>query len=141
MADISITAANVVAGDDADFYQGSAGATITAGQAVYLDDVTNQLLVGDANGSMDTAEVKGIALHNASLDQPLRVQTAGTITIGGTTVVSTVYGLSGSAGGIRPISNTSPDNPASGDYTTLIGVGSASNKLVLCIYPSHQVKA
>src|SRR5216683_5468325 len=94
MADVSITAANVVAGDDADYFQATAGETITAGMAVYLDTTTNQLLGADCTDSMDTAEVKGIALHAASLDQPLRCQTAGTITIGGTVVLSTICILS-----------------------------------------------
>lgn len=40
MADLTITAASVLAGSNATTRQGTAGATITAGQVVYFDDTT-----------------------------------------------------------------------------------------------------
>jgi hypothetical protein len=135
VADLTITAASVVAGEDADFFQATAGETLTAGMPVYLDSTTNQLLGADCTDSMDTAEVKGIALHAASLDQPLRCQTAGEITIGATVVLSTIYILSDN-GLICPAADL-----ASGDYTTIIGVASSATKLRLNIFPSHALKA
>lgn len=136
MADITITATSVVAGTDADIYQGVAGETTTAGQAVYLDYLTNRLFLADANASEGAAEVKGVALHGASAGQPLRVQTAGGITIGGTTVESTIYIASGTAGGIAPAVDL-----ASGWYTTVIGVGGLTNTLKLSVFPSRSKKA
>jgi hypothetical protein len=49
MADISITAASVAASSAASKVTGVAGATITAGQVVYLDTTTNTYKLADAN--------------------------------------------------------------------------------------------
>ncbi len=135
MAEVSVTPGSVVPGADADFYRGVAGGTITAGMPVYLDITTNRLLQADANGSVETAEVKGIATHAASAEQPLKIQTAGSITIGGTVVLATIYIL-GAAGGIAPSSDA-----ASGWYTTVLGVASSATVLRLNIFPSRALKA
>lgn len=135
MAEVSITPANVLPGADADYYRGLAGATIVAGSPVYLDATTNRLMGADANASLETADVKGIALHAASAEQPLRIQTAGVITIGGTVVLSTIYIL-GAAGGIAPAVDL-----ASGWYTTILGVGISATQLRLGIFPSRALKA
>ena len=80
MADISITAANVVAGANARTLDGIAGATITAGQLVYRDSVTGKYLLSDADSATVAARsVDGIALNSASLNQPLGVQIDGEI--------------------------------------------------------------
>jgi len=102
---------------------------------IYKDATTNQLLNADANGSAETAEVIGIALNAASLGQPLRVQTAGVISIGGTVVLATIYIL-GAAGGIAPAADL-----ASGWYTSVIGVAISATQLRLGIFPSRALKA
>ena len=56
MADLSITAASVVAGGSARIAQGSAGAAITAGQVVYREAASGQFKLADANSG--TAEVR-----------------------------------------------------------------------------------
>ena len=137
MAEVSITAANVVPGSDAEFYRGLAGATVTAGMAVYLDEMTNTLKLADANLSLEAAEVKGIALHAASSGQPLKIQTAGELTIGGTVVLSTIYILgAGGSGGVAPAADL-----ASGWYTSILGVASSATKLRLDIFNSRALKA
>ena len=45
MADLTITAANVVPGAGARITNGTAGATVTAGQVVYLDPADNRPMV------------------------------------------------------------------------------------------------
>lgn len=137
MADLSITAAQVISGADADFYDGTAGATITAGQVIYQDSVDSLLKLADADGSLAKANAKGIALHGASLNQPLRIQTSGTITLGAAAapVVGKVYKLSITPGGISPFD----DQDAGGQYDTNIGVGAATNTVKLAIYASGQV--
>jgi len=70
-ADLSITAASVVASSDAVTKKGTAGATITAGQVVYLDASTNTLKLAKAD-ALATSNAVGIALHAASANQPLR---------------------------------------------------------------------
>jgi len=137
MADLSITASQVIAGSDAIFFDGVAGATVTAGQPVYQDSVDTLLKLADANLSLATANAKGIALHGASASQPLRIQVAGTITMGAAAapVVGKLYKLSITAGGITPIEDTS----AGGQYDTNIGVGAALNTIKLDIFPSGQI--
>ena len=125
MADLSITPASVVAGTDADYYQGVSGGTVTAGMAVYLDALDNKL---------KAADVKGIALHGASDGQPLRVQTAGSLTIGATTTVGAAYVLSATPGGIAPIADL-----LSAMYTTYVGVGGATNTIKLGLFASGQL--
>ena len=136
MADVTITAASVVPSANAEFYQGTAGGTITAGMACYLDTSTNTLKAADANASALTPVVKGIAAHGASAGQPLRVQTAGSITIGGTVVLATVYVLSATAGGIAPDADA-----ASGMYCSIIGVATSATVLALSIFNSGALKA
>ena len=138
MAALTITASQVIAGADADFYQGLAGETITAGKSCYLDELTNRIRLADANGSLETAEVKGIALNAASNGQALRLQTGGTITLGAgaAPVLSTIYIVGATAGDIAPAADL-----GSGWYTSVLGVGGASNTLKMKIHNSHSQKA
>ena len=137
MAELTIGPSQVLAGADADFYQGIAGQAVTPGQAVYLDSLSNRLRLADANGSQDSAEVIGIALHLAAAEQPLRVQTRGTLTLGATAApaTSTVYIVGGTPGGIAPVADK-----VAGWYTSLLGVGAANNTLKLSLFPSRTVQ-
>lgn len=106
MTDLTITPANVIAGSNSQKEQGTAGATITAGQVVYKAAATGKYGLADSNSG--TAEVKvarGIALHGASDGQPLTILTAGDITIGATVVAGTAYYLSETPGGIQPVAD------------------------------------
>lgn len=122
MADLTITASNVVL-VDGNTSEGYAGETITAGQPVYLKSSDELLYKGDndAGTAPATAAIKGIALNGASVGQPVTYQTSGTITIGATVTVGTIYVLSATAGGICPAADL-----ASGDYVTIIGVASTA---------------
>lgn len=126
MTDISITAANVARGDDAIVEQGTAGASITAGQAVYKDAADKRFKLSDADHA--TAAIRavyGIALHAAAAGQPLTVQRGGDITIGGTLVAGTAYYLSsGTPGGIAPLADI-----AGGDDPILIGLAKSTSVL------------
>ncbi len=137
MADLSVTASQVIAGADADFFDGTAGVTVTAGQTIYQDATDNLLKLADANASIATANLKGIALHGASASQPLRIQRSGTITLGAAAapVVGKQYKLSITAGGITPIEDTA----AGGQYDTTVGVGAATNTIILNIFASGQI--
>ncbi|TGP65447.1 hypothetical protein EN868_03075 [Mesorhizobium sp. M2D.F.Ca.ET.225.01.1.1] len=132
MADLTITASSVLAGNTATIARGIAGATITAGQVVYLDPTTGKYGLADVNSA--TAAVRnavGIALNSASANQPIAVCTKGPITIGATILTGVAYYASGTPGGIRPVA----DN-VSGDYTLLLGIGASTTVLNLDIeYP------
>ena len=81
MADLTITAASVVAGEGASVKQGTAGATITAGKAVYRDGADGKYKLADSNGATATIRgVDGIALNGASDGQPVSILTAGPLT-------------------------------------------------------------
>ncbi len=129
--DISVTAANVQIGSSAQTTDGTAGASITAGQLVYLDATDNKYKLADCDLSVTAATVKGIALHAAANGQPLRIQHSGTITIGGTVTVGTIYVASATAGGIAPASDL-----AQNWRTTIVGVGKTSSTIELRIYAS-----
>jgi hypothetical protein len=133
MADLVITAANVVAGSNANFDTGLAGETITAGQPVYRDTTTQKWMKADSNSATSAArQPKGIALNGASLNQPLKVQTLGDITIGAAITAGTSYYLSDTPGGICPFADV-----GSGEYVCVIGVAKSTTVLMLLFaYPN-----
>jgi hypothetical protein len=130
MTDISITAANVVAGSNAKTRSGIAGATITAGQVVYLDQSsTGKWLLADADE--DTAaerggQTVGIALNSASDGQPIDVLIEGQITIGATLTAGVAYYLSDTPGGICPLADVT-----GGDYFVIVGVALSTSVLAI----------
>jgi hypothetical protein len=135
MADLTITPASVLPGSGAAKVNGTAGATITAGQVVYLDSSDNKYKLADNDSA--TAAVRspaGIALHAASSGQPLTIQTAGPITIGATVAVGIVYCLSSTAGGICPNADI-----AAGDYNTIIGIGTSTTVIDVKLHEAGAV--
>lgn len=123
MVDITVTPANVVAGTNATRDIGTAGETIVAGKAVFLNATTNKWMLSDNNGT-GTRQVNGIALNGASLNQPVSVLKAGDVTIGAALTAGLDYWLSATAGGICPRADL-----ATGMDTILIGI--AKNTTVL----------
>lgn len=131
MADLSITAASVVAGAGADIGEGIAGATITAGQVVYFDSSDNRLKLADCDAvSADARTVAGIALHGASAAQPLKFLRSGDLTINAVMTGGIPYFLSPVAGGICPIADI-----AVGDDYVLLGI--AKSTTTLSVRPNH----
>jgi hypothetical protein len=123
--DLSITAANVVPGADAVTQQGLSGATITAGQTVYLDSTTSTYKLCDADASLAASNCVGIALNAASANQPIVVQTKGSITIGATVVNGTTYYSSTGAGGITATV------PTTAGFPLIVGIAKSTTVLVL----------
>src|SRR5688572_11203202 len=104
MADLSITAANVVAAAGATIEHGTAGATITAGQVVYRDDADKKYKLADNDSATAAArDPRGIALHGASNGQPLAIARSGDVTIGAALTAGLAYYLSGTPGGIAVV--------------------------------------
>lgn len=131
MADISITAANVVAGS-AKTVEGTAGATITAGQVLYLDSADNRYKLADCDSGTAAARTPaGIALNGASTGQPVEVLTKGAITIGGTVTAGVAYYLSPNAGGICPVADL-----LTGDYPTIMGIATSASVIDVLIHES-----
>ena len=118
MADISITAANVVAGSNAKTEPGLAGETIAAGKWVYLDPTTKKYGLADFDSvTAAVRKVRGLALNSASLNQPLVIQKGGQVTIGGTLTAGVASYLSKTPGGMCPVADI-----ASGGYATVLGI-------------------
>lgn len=138
MVDITITPANVVPGSNAKIARGTAGVALTAGQVVYLDSATTgKYQLADTDSA--TAAVRsphGIALHAASANQPISVQTEGALTIGATLVAGDAYYLSGTPGGICPVADV-----AAGDYPCIIGQAASTSVLNVDIVYAGVVKA
>lgn len=130
MTDISITAGNVKAGAGAVRESGTAGETITAGQAVYKSSSTGKYLLADSNSATSEARTaRGIALNGASVDQPLTIQKAGDINIGATLdPEAPAYYLSDTPGGICPV-----EDVGDGEFFCLIGLAKSTSVLSLAI--------
>jgi len=127
VADLSITATDVVAGSSARTTTGTAGETITAGQPVYLDAATARYKRTLHTGST-TAVAVGIALHGAANGQPLTIQTGGALTLSAVMTAGEIYAVSANAGGICPCGDL-----GAGDYTTVLGVAASTSSLVMGI--------
>lgn len=124
MADLVITAANVIAGDNADIEYGRAGAAITAGMAVYLNETTRKYPVADNNSATASARrARGIALNGAADGQPLAIIKGGPLTIGATLTPGTAYYL-GESGAICPASDL-----GAGEYVCLLGIAASASVL------------
>jgi hypothetical protein len=125
--DLSVTAASVLPATDAVLQTGVAGEAVTAGQLVYKKAADGKWYKADCNSA--TAEVRvasGVVTNGAAAGQPVVVQRSGSITIGATLTAGTVYYLSGTAGGIRPVADNT-----TGDYPQAVGIATSTTVLKL----------
>jgi hypothetical protein len=133
MADLTVTAANVVKGARAKILSGTYGAAVTAGQTVYADPAdSGRYKPADADSA--TAAVRataGIALNSGSAGQPADIQEGGRITIGATVAVGTIYVQSDTPGGIMPAADLE-----TGDTVTVLGIGVSASQIDLNIHRS-----
>lgn len=102
MPDLTITAASVLFTSGTKV-TGVAGASVTAGQGLYLDSTTSTLKLAQSDGTAAEGDAVGIALHAAGSGQPLVYAATGSvINIGATTAKTTTYMVSAAAGGVAP---------------------------------------
>lgn len=129
MADVTITAANCIASSSATIRQGTAGATITAGDACYLDSATDTYKLAIAT-TLATSKARGIALNSCSTGQPVDIcESDNTFTPGGTVAVGKIYVVSpNNAGGICLSSDA---GVTTGTFTTVLGVGLSTTQIRL----------
>jgi hypothetical protein len=103
MADISVTAASVLAGSAALVEHGAkAGVTLAAGQVVYKDAADGLLKLSDSNGASALKAAYGITLNGAAANQPVSVVKRGPVTINAVLTAGTTYCSSTTPGGIAP---------------------------------------
>lgn len=127
MTDLVITAANVLAGANANTEVGTAGEAITQGKALYKAGATGKWMLGDNNSA--TAEARkatAIALCAAAANQPVVVFKGGDLTIGATLVAGSAYYLSETPGGIQPAADL-----ASGEDVCQIGIARTASVLAV----------
>lgn len=128
MADLSITAGNVLKQANTMVVTGLAGETITRGMAVYKESTTNYIKKANA-AAANTSTVVGIALNDAGLDQPISYATSGQIKPGATLTLGERYFLSdAAAGGICPSADV-----GSGSYVSYLGTAISTTILNLNI--------
>lgn len=109
---------------------GTAGATITQGQALFADaTASNALKPADAT-SVAKANAVGIALNAASSGQPVTYATGGQVTFGSGLTRGTVYMVSATAGGgnLCPFADL-----VGGNFPTIVGIATAAGTLLMCL--------
>lgn len=125
MADLTITAANVVASSDASTEHGTSGETIVAGKSVYKNPDTKKWMLADNDAATaDLRQAGGVALNGASNGQPITVLKGGDVVIGATLTPGTAYYLSSTPGGICPVADL-----GAGDYVCQIGLAKSASVL------------
>ena len=132
MVDLVITGTSVAAGASSSTVNGTAGATLTAGQVVYLDSADGRFKLADSNSA--TAAIRspyGIALNGAASGQPVAVLRSGAVTIGATLTAGVAYYLSDTPGGICPVADV-----GSGEYATIIGIATSTSVLNVKLHKS-----
>lgn len=128
--DLSLTAASVIPDEGYSYVEGTAGEAVTAGQVLYLKASDVKFWKAHCETSAATAAAVGFALQAASANQPIRVMTSGTVTIGATVAVGKPYYLS-TAGLIAPV-----DDLATADWVTHLGIATTTTKLAVRIQVS-----
>lgn len=129
MANLTITTSSVVPGSAAILlFDHAAGAEITAGQAVYLDDSSLwQLLDADNATGTEITRTIGIAMNHAYTGQKLTVNIRDTdLTIGATVTAGSTYFGSTTPGAICPFADL-----ASGDYPVTLFIAKSSTNVNL----------
>lgn len=124
MANLTITAANVVARPGARSIEGILGATVTPGQPAALDPATNKYVLADSNhATIALRDVKGIFLNGGGDGQPCRIHTSGPLSLGAILTAGTDYWLSDTSG-ICPRADV-----GSGETAVLLGIATSTSIL------------
>jgi hypothetical protein len=127
MADISITgtAVTLVGGPTEDI---DAGASVAGGQIVYREASSGDAKLSDNDSA--TAEVRairGMALHAAAANQPLKIAKNGArVNVGAVLTAGIDYYVSGTAGAICPRADVT-----TGDDPLRVGIAETTSVLLL----------
>lgn len=136
MADLTITAANVIPASDTPIGEGTAGGTIVAGNPLYIDAADSNKLKPCDSTSAAKAACVGIAVNSASSGQPVKYARAQTVAMGSVFTVGAIFVVSENAGGIAPIADL-----GSAEFVTIIGVATSATELYIGIVASGVAKA
>lgn len=131
MADLVITAADVLASGSTLIEHGTAGEAITAGQVVYKDaSDSDRFKLADSDSGTAAAKVAyGIALNDSADGQPVAIARGGNVTLSAVMTAGEAYVLSAAAaGGIAPRADL-----AAGDDVVQLGIATSTAVLALRI--------
>lgn len=124
MADIApVNASVVVVSGTAS--NGTSGATITAGQVLYLDANDQKLKLAKCTTEVE-AEMIGVACSPAYPNQRVSYLTEGILDLGVNLTAGETYQLSVNAGGMRDVSQLTTTS-----FVTYVGYGNEDGDLVL----------
>ncbi len=113
------------------------GATITAGQTLYLDAADNKYKLADANASSSTAAIKAVAMTPGVDTGYGIVAISGSIILVGTAAaVGTTYFVGQTAGSIVPHADLTTS-----DYTSRVGTAETTTQILLAIEATGIVHA
>lgn len=127
MADLVITAANVIAGSNAQKSGGIAGEAVVAGKLGYYDTTVKKYFLADNNSATAAARKPTcMFLNSAAANQPVSVMNEGDVAMGSIFTPGTAYFLSDTPGGICPVADL-----ASGEYVSLVGLSKSATTLAV----------
>lgn len=139
MADLVITAANVLDAAGAETKIRTAVAAMVQGEAYYLDSTTSpadQARLSDADASDAASVCDGVALSACAAGQKFVGLEGGGIDLGTTLTIGETYVVSSVAGKIAPIADLG--NP---ERLTIIGYADSTSNLVTKFISSQVTRA
>ena len=129
MAEITITPADVLKTNTTSVQEGIAGATITAGMALYIDTAASGVLKPCDADSVASTVCAGLALHGAATGQPIKYATGGDLTISSVMTVGRIYLVSQATAGSLCVDA----DILQGDFVSIVGVASTATNLKINI--------
>ena len=114
------------------------GATIAAGQCVYLDTNDNEYKLADSDLTAITAAAKGIAITpGVDAGKGLIAKAGSIILVGTTMVIGETYLASKTAGGIMPVADAATGTP----WITYLGNAASATQLDIILKATANVHA
>jgi hypothetical protein len=135
MADLTVTAANVVPAANAQIARGTAGGQIGTLEPLYADASDSYKLKRGAHTNAATAELVGVSLHPAEAGQPVAYITGGDVAVGSILTAAMVYVLGSAAGKISPSGDLDSSSPNT-RYGSIVGIATSSSNLRIGILNS-----
>lgn len=137
MANLTITAANLVADYQAVIKTGTAGEALSAGDAIYADSSdSDELKMCQFDNTAAEAAAVGIVLADVIDGATVTYIVSGELAFGSILTAAVVYGLSATFGKIAPVTDL-----ASTEYMTVLGVAKSTSTLQVRIVISGAVLA
>ena len=127
MADLTVSASDVVSARPLGDQQAITGEAIDAGESVYIA-TDGKAYLADCSDT-DKDDVVGIAISSAAAGQSVAIQSSHDLTVGGTVSVGTLYVQSSTPGKLCPEADLVTD-----DAKTVVGIGKTATSLLLWIW-------